>query len=106
MENHFIVLGNEFLGVMPVGIHPKLIKEELNGYIAMSPIRTGQIYQVPFFIGITDHSLVLGAIDVSQYETIECSLAATSTLKKIVYKANLTSCSTNSSRDYFEYCQY
>jgi hypothetical protein len=67
----------------------------------MSPIKTGQIYQVPFFIGITDHSLVLGAIEVSQYETIECWLEATSTLEKITYKANLTSCSTNSSHEYF-----
>jgi hypothetical protein len=45
MDNHFIVLGHEFLAVMPTSIHPKLIREELNGYVSMSPIKTGKVYQ-------------------------------------------------------------
>lgn len=39
------MLGQEFLAVMPTGIHPKLIQSELNGYVSMSPIRVGKVYQ-------------------------------------------------------------
>lgn len=53
MDTHFLTIGEEFLGIFPVGIHPKLIKEELNGYVALSPIKTGKVYEAPFFIGIT-----------------------------------------------------
>lgn len=49
---------------------------------------------------------MLGAVEISQYETIECKLEATSQLKKIIYQANLTSCSEAVERDYFDYCQY
>lgn len=49
---------------------------------------------------------MLGAIEVSQYETIECKLEATSQLKKIIYKANLSSCSETAGRGYFDYCEY
>lgn len=107
LQNYFMVLGNEFLAIMPTGIHPKLIKEELNGLITLSPIKTGVVYQEPFFVGVTEHSIVLGAIHISQYETIECKLDATSKLQKITYQANLTSCSSQEvSREYFDFCQY
>ena len=49
---------------------------------------------------------MLGAIEVSQYETIECKLEATSQLQKIIYQANLSSCSESAKHDYFDYCQY
>jgi hypothetical protein len=106
MDTHFIALGEEFLGIFPVGIHPKLIREELNGYVSLSPIKTAKVYEAPFFVGITETSIVLGAIDIGQKETIECTLDENSTLKKIIYKANLTSCGTMESRSYYDYCEY
>jgi hypothetical protein len=57
-------------------------------------------------VGITETSIVLGAIDIGQKETIECTLDENSTLKKIIYKANLTSCGTMESRSYYDYCEY
>lgn len=38
-NEHLIAIGDVFVAVFPVNIHPKLIQNEMNGNIALSPIR-------------------------------------------------------------------
>jgi hypothetical protein len=38
IEDVIVIVGNEVLGMFPYGIDPRLIKEEFNGWIALSNI--------------------------------------------------------------------
>lgn len=64
MDEHLIAIGDVFVAVFPVNIHPKLIQQEMNGNIILSPLRKVIQLDGPFFVGLTHDSLVLGEIQV------------------------------------------
>lgn len=74
LKDNFVAIGNEFLGIFPVRIHPKLIKKELNGFVEMSNIKTAVVFHPPYFIGVTPTSLVIAEVKTEKYQTIECIL--------------------------------
>ena len=81
LQGNFVAVGQEFLGIFPVGIHPKLIQKELNGFVSLSEIKTAVVYSPPYFVGITPSSIVLAEIRTEKYQLIECTLNEASKLE-------------------------
>ena len=81
MDDHLIAIGDVFVAVFPVNIHPKLIQTEMNGNIALSPIRRVIQLSGPYFVGLTHDSLILGEVQVDNYDEITCALKDNSKLK-------------------------
>lgn len=96
MKNeHLIAIGDVFVAVFPVNIHPKLIQSEMNGNIILSPIRRVLDWKGQDFIALTYNSLILAEVNVDNSDQIVCALKDNSKLKKLIYKANITSCGTH-----------
>lgn len=81
MDDHLIAIGDVFVAVFPVNIHPKLIQTEMNGNIALSPIRRVIQLNGPYFVGLTHDNLILGEVQVDNYDEISCALKDNSKLK-------------------------
>ena len=81
MNEHMIAIGDVFVAVFPVNIHPKLIQTEMNGNIVLSPIRKVVQLKGPYFIGLTHDNLILGEVQVDNSDEITCALKDNSKLK-------------------------
>ena len=81
IDEHMIAVGDIFVAVFPVNIHPKLIQNEMNGNIALSPIRKVVRYDGSYFVGLTNENLILSEIKTHNFDELTCALKDNSKLR-------------------------
>ena len=80
-KDALIVVASDTIGVFPLGIHPRLIEEELNGKVSLSSVSRLTVLPNGNVISITGDSIEYAAVHLNEDTKLNCQLKHPSRLR-------------------------
>lgn len=74
VDDVMLVVGTDILGMFPYDIDPRLIQEEFNGVMTLSPIQKLVVTEAPFFIGVTKNTIEYGGLFSGKNAGLTCRI--------------------------------